>query len=484
MQPEPPIADYPAAARRTACLCARFLLGLGLLAAAPLTTLAEDLALVGGTVIDVVHGDQDAHDLRNATVLVHDGRITALGPRRTLKVPARARVVDVSGRYLVPGLVDGFAGQSSQAQANAHLAMGVTTIIGMSDPRRGLLVVGDPSPHVRPLEVVTGYDFSVAADAADRVAAPSGQSRRLTPAEVAACVDTRVWDGYEVLLLFYPLDEEQLRAAVAAARRHHVATIGELGHTSYLAAARAGVNAFVHMSRYSLDLAPEAIRRGIADDPFPARDSPLWKENSRYQGALDPDSPAAREYAANLAATGVALMPTTPLYAAGSSFDKHNPWTSPVAAIIDARNVHLPLDPASGAQPATVKMPPLLRELQQAADEGQMRTQRAFVQAGVPYLAASGTSAFGVLPGDGLHWELELLTRHGLSPRAALAAATANYARLFDWREIGEIAPGRHADILVLGSDPTVDIRNTRDIVDVYLDGERLDRTALLTPQP
>ena len=491
MQPTGPITEHSVAGCRAGGtrirllppllpqLLPQLLLGLVLLTAS-LVALADDLALVGGTVIDVAHADRTARDLHDATVLIHDGRVIALGPRRTVKVPANARRVDVSGRYLVPGLIDGFAGQRSQAQANAHLAMGVTTIIGMSDPRRGLLIMGDPSPHVRALEVVTGEDLSVGTDAADRVAAASGQSRRLTPAEIEATVDTRVWDGYEVLLLFYPLDEEQLHAAVAAARRHHIATIGELGHTSYLAAARAGVNAFVHMSRYSLDLAPDATRRGIADDPFPARDSPLAQENSRYQAALDPDSNAAREYAAALAASGVALMPTTPLYAAGSTFDRHNPWTSPVGPIIDPRDVHLPLDPASGTWLATAQTPSPRLELQRAADEGQMRLQRAFVRAGVPYLAASGTTAFGVLPGDGLHWDLELLTRHGLTPRAALAAATSNYAKVFGWREIGEIAPGRHADIVVLGSDPTVDIRHARDIVDVYLDGQRLDRQALL----
>lgn len=50
--------------------------------------------------------------------------------------------------------------QRSQGQANAHLAMGVTTIVGLSDDRRGLLMEGDPEPHIKRLEDVTGYDLS------------------------------------------------------------------------------------------------------------------------------------------------------------------------------------------------------------------------------------------------------------------------------------------------------------------------------------
>ena len=112
-----------------------------------------------------------------------------------------------------------------------------------------------------------------------------------------------------------------------------------------------------------------------------------------------------------------------------------------------------------------------------------MQMQSAFVEAGVHYLAASGTTAFGVLPGDGLHWELALLTRLGLTPRQALAAATSNYASLFGWTDRGEIAKGRLADIVVLTADPTRSIGNARSIERVILNGVELDRAALLRPE-
>ncbi len=88
----------------------------------------------------------------------------------------------------------------------------------------------------------------------------------------------------------------------------------------------------------------------------------------------------------------------------------------------------------------------------------------------------------GTMPGISLHTELELLVRLGLSPREALAAATNNYALQFGWRELGEIAPGRRADILVVDGDPTVSIWNVRRISTLLLDGNVVDRETLPPP--
>jgi imidazolonepropionase-like amidohydrolase len=61
-----------------------------------------------------------------------------------------------------------------------------------------------------------------------------------------------------------------------------------------------------------------------------------------------------------------------------------------------------------------------------------------------------------------------------------VAAATNNYAAQFNWTEIGQIAPGRRADILVLDADPTANIWNARRINTLILEGNVVDREALL----
>lgn len=86
----------------------------------------------------------------------------------------------------------------------------------------------------------------------------------------------------------------------------------------------------------------------------------------------------------------------------------------------------------------------------------------------------------GTMPGISLHTELEMLVRIGLSPREALAAATNNYAIQFGWNELGLIAPGRRADILILDADPTLNVWNVRRISTLIFDGNVMDRDSLL----
>jgi len=169
-------------------------------------------------------------------------------------------------------------------------------------------------------------------------------------------------------------------------------------------------------------------------------------------------------------------MPTFSLYY--PSLPGHrNLWKEPAAAILDAKGMFKPTDPASG-------------ELVFGSEEARRKNEKmaaqmwdlnlAFHREHPRYLAATGAAVFGSMPGISMHTELELLVRLGLQPREALAAATGNYAEQFGWRELGLVSPGRRADLLVLDGDPTVDIHNTTRIRMVMLQGDILDREALL----
>ena len=82
------------------------------------------LVLAGGTVVDVTDWGHSAKDMPDAIVIVRDGRITDVGSRMAVSIPKGARVIDCTGKFLIPGLVDGFAGMNSQGQANANLYHG------------------------------------------------------------------------------------------------------------------------------------------------------------------------------------------------------------------------------------------------------------------------------------------------------------------------------------------------------------------------
>ena len=84
------------------------------------------------------------------------------------------------------------------------------------------------------------------------------------------------------------------------------------------------------------------------------------------------------------------------------------------------------------------------------------------------------------MPGISLHIELEMLVKACLTPRQALAAATANVGQVFAWRTVGQVKPGYNADVLVLDADPTRDIANLKRIRHLILAGDVIDREGLL----
>jgi imidazolonepropionase-like amidohydrolase len=102
-------------------------------------------------------------------------------------------------------------------------------------------------------------------------------------------------------------------------------------------------------------------------------------------------------------------------------------------------------------------------------------------RAGVPFLAGTDTPpGVHVFPGFSLHDELALFVAAGFSPAEALATATINPAVYFGReKEVGTIAPGMLADLVLLDANPLADIRNTRRIAAVVLDGRYLARADL-----
>ena len=77
----------------------------------------------------------------------------------------------------------------------------------------------------------------------------------------------------------------------------------------------------------------------------------------------------------------------------------------------------------------------------------------------------------------GPHLEMADMVSTGMTPAQVLVAATKNAAELMQIADAGTIAPGNSADFVVLDANPLDDIKNTRRIRDVYLRGERVDRS-------
>src|SRR3954470_9901805 len=435
----------------------------------------HSIAFVGATVVDVSSFGKGTSDLRDSVVIVENGRITAVGTRRATKIARDAEVIDASGKFIVPGLQDVFATIDNQAFANAFLYMGVTAIVANEAPstrRDGLFLSGNPSPRVYRMATVQGYDPAGLTPAPRNIGELMTRGRKMDAAELSKRVDELASNGVKVLLLHYSVLPDQLRAVAAHAREIGLATIGELGATTYPEAMAAGVRAFVHTSRYSIELAPPDLRAKIAAAPF----GPPRIPYDEYLASVREDDPGLALYAAMLGASAVALIPTVSL----SYLDlpgHRNPWTEPVATLLDPADLHLPADPKTGERPppnlAMDAFPPGYNEHLQVIEARHCK-------AGARYLAGSGTDALGTMPGISLHTELELLVKACLTPRQALAAATAKVGTVFGWRDVGQVRAGYNADLLVLDADPTVDIANLKRIDRLMLAGVLINRAALL----
>jgi len=105
---------------------------------------------------------------------------------------------------------------------------------------------------------------------------------------------------------------------------------------------------------------------------------------------------------------------------------------------------------------------------------------RRLSDAGVTLLAGTDAPNPGTVFGASLHRELELLVRCGISPAQALAAATAEPARVFGLADRGRVATGQRADLVLVSGDPLTDITATRAIERIWRGGIACDRHAFV----
>ena len=417
---------------------------------APTGTLIRGATLINpGTNTEIIE---------SAYLYFVDNEIISYGSmNETENLPAAAKVIDAKGKYIIPGLIDGFATLNNQAYANAYLFKGITTILEVDGYRRGpYYPKANPSPGIYRLEGV-GEE-------------PANDEYLM------AKIDSIHQADYKVLLMMYALTPEQTKMVYEKAKSLGMATIGELGMTTYKEGMDIGIDAFVHTTRYSLDVAPRDMADAVAHEPFSNDlNSPKWKYY-KYLTQLEAGNAALYEHAKNLAASNYYIMPTMSL----SYLDlpeAQNPWDDEVAKILAAEDINRPADPETGKHAIGAE--------EQAAYSNLIANETAIIepayhQAGAKYLSGSATDVWGTMPGISLHTELMLLhTKPGLSLEEVLAATTVNFSKAFGWK-VGQLKPGFEADILILDKDPLRDLANFTAINRIFNNGIEINRDSLL----
>lgn len=434
-------------------------------AASPLPP-RQRIAIVGVSVIDLVQ-DRTAPP---RTVLIDDGRIVAIADPRTAQIPADALRVDGKGRFLIPGLVDMhvhlFNGYSRRPPNEwtfpLFVANGVTAVREMNADATALALVRqwrrelDDGKRLVP-----------------RVAAAGMAVRGATPDDAALRVDAAAEAGADFIKVFSEIPPAHWLSVLDAAQRHSLPVSGHVPAQVPLltAAMRQASNEHLMQTAEACSSIGQRVideRRAAAFEPTAAqRDA----EEARVLQTFD--RRRCRRVAAALAATGQVQVPTLVLAYAESLRRRH-------ATASDPRRRYLRAD-------ERLRWEHLLADAAIAYDglaQQRWRTARriisAFDQAGVIVLAGTDAPMPEIYPGFSLHEELALLVDAGLSPRAALRAATLRPAQFLGLSATqGLVEVGKRADLVLLDADPTRDIRHTQRIRAVVLDGRLLQREAL-----
>ncbi len=427
-------------------------------------------ALVGATLID----GTGRPPVRDATVVLAGDRVLAAGRRHD--VPRGARVVDLAGKYVIPGLWDLHTHASVFATTvpALHVVQGVTGIREM---------FGQPETHdVRRLVEagqVLGPRMVIGSTIVDGPASIwPGTDIVRTPAEARAAV-RRAKDGGADFVKVYSFLSPECYAAIAAEARR--LRIPFAGHVPARVPVQDALEQHTHEHLYNLFTSTSddadglyARLRSMPDDPA----DPNWwgRHAGRIErAAVATHSPArAQALFSAMVSRGAWQSPTL--------FVERNMSRSPETIVNDPvaleRMRYIPV--GLREQWRTIMSGRPARTPEEVAEgvrfgDAWLRLLGAMHSAGVGVVAGTDAGFAYVFPGFSLHDELALLVRAGLSPMAALRSATSEAARCVGLaHRSGTVTSGKQADLVVLDADPLADIANTSRIHAVVARGRYL----------
>jgi imidazolonepropionase-like amidohydrolase len=427
---------------------------------------AEAQSTVAITNVAVVDANS-ATPRANQTVIVEGNRITRVGPAASTRVPAGARVVQGRGKFLIPGLWDMHvhtAISGGRDLLSLYVANGVTGVRDMAGTWdtltawRGEIAKGQ---LVGPRIIASG-PYLEGGD----VPIPHLTTRNAAEARVG--VDSLVALGVDFIKVHSQLTAEAYFAIARHARERKVVFAGHVPRVVGAAAASdSGQKSIEHLLAIpapctpadSVALAPRFTVQSALGRCSSENLAPLYRKFVRNGTYVTPTFTAQVE---------VAAWPTRTV--PGDSLAQYLP-----KAVRDYVAEIFPMPDSIPPNADTVGRAMLRKRLRQVAD-----MQRA----GVRILTGTDAPLRNSPPGFGLHEEMTLLVRGGMSPFQALRSATIEPARYFGMLDsAGTIARGKLADLVLLDANPLVDINNTRRIAAVIANGRLFagdDRVRLL----
>ena len=417
---------------------------------------AAAVAFVGVTVLPLSAG---AERLADQTVIVEGDRISSIGPRAKARLPAGARSIDGRGKYLMPGLADMHVHleyTEDPAILALFLANGVTTVRSMDG--RPFIVEWKQRVARGDLTGPTIHTAGPLLDG-DPPLLPDTTLVR-TAAEGRAAVLAQQAAGYDFIKVYTNLSAQAYAEVLTTARERRLQVAGHVPRTvSWDDALAAGQASFEHLADY--------------DDVIEADDSP-WKGRfawfKRFLG-MPMDAAKVRAVAERQSRSSTWTVPT--LIQAQREIARPEQVKTWLAA---PEMAYIPAEARQywqqQVQRSTARMGEDDWAMIARAEANRLVVVRALHEAGAHLLAGTDTPNGFVVPGFSLPQELANLTRAGLTPLQALAAATREAAKfLGQLDEWGTVEAGKRADLLLLDANPVDDIANVRALAGVMVRG-------------
>lgn len=430
----------------------------GAILLAALTASAETVVLQNFTLID---GTGKA-PVQNAAMVITDGRIRYAGPQSKLKAPSGATTMDLSGKFVMPGIINlhghlgntkglvqdpkNYTPENLADNLKTYASYGVTAVVSMgSDQELVLQRRAEQRASGRPgtTRIFTAYKgFTGMAGYPT-----SAQGMKGVPFEVATVdevkKDVAMLVGKKVDIVKIWVDDHfgkerkiplDLSAAIIQEAHKHGLKVG--AHIFYYDDAKnlveRGLNALLH-----------SVRDKEVDAPFIA----AMKKHNAWM--------AASTFTREVSAFAYAKPPEwlkDPFFSRSVSPEVIKTLSTP-------------------GQKAVASDPRFDTGLQVAK-----RNLKILVDAGVKYGFGTDTGPPGRFPGYFEHMEMQIMAEAGLTPSQIIQAASKNSAEFLGvTKDLGTLEAGKWADLLVLGRNPLEDIKNTRSIETVMIAGQKVN---------
>ncbi|MFA5909748.1 MAG: amidohydrolase family protein [Vicinamibacterales bacterium] len=427
-----------------------------------------DAPVIALTHVRVIDGT-GAAPREDQTLIIRDGNIAAIGDAARVPVPDGATTIDLTGKSVMPGLVmvhehlyypngPGVYGQLGESFSRLYLSGGVTTM------RTGGNVNGFMDLNMARL-VETGQKPGPAIDAtAPYLNGPNTfiQMRTLKgPEDARKQVQYWTGEGATSLKTYMQITRGELAAAINEAHRRGIKVTGHLCSVTYGEAANLGIDNLEHGFFAATDFVTDK-----KPDLCPGQAA-----GQKAIAALDENGAPFKALVKTLIDKKVALTSTLTVF---ETFTPGRPKPPGLEVLTPQLRDQFEQAYARTAQSQDSIYSTLFAK--------GMALERAFARAGGMLLAGTDpTGGGGVIPGFSNQRQVELLVDAGFTPLEAISISTLNGAKYLgrDAR-VGSLAPGKQADLVVIGGNPAATIADIRKVETVFKQGIGYDPAKLI----